>query len=111
MLKKIRLLKIPYESQLSNIEITTGEAYFFLSRNIFHMLKFKNMFTVLALNVQSIRAKFESLVEFLNELSEQNFYFSAICIQESWLQTQDDMALFSIPNYNCIPLSAAVSKH
>ena len=93
------------------ISVTSNSPYIDSSDAKHHMIKFKNMFTVLTLNVQSIRAKFESLVEFLNELSEQNFYFSAICIQESWLQTQDDMALFSIPNYNCIPLSATVSKH
>ena len=96
----------------TTISVTSNSPYIdpLYAKN--HMVRYKNSFTVLTINIQSINAKFDKLIEFLDDLSEQNFYFSAICIQESWLHSIDcDVAPFNIPNYQCIPLGATVSKH
>ena len=45
-------------------------------------------FSVLSVNIQSINAKFDKLLALITYLKDNNFMFSAICIQESWLKTR-----------------------
>ena len=61
---------------------------------------FMEHFSVLTLNCQSLNAKFDSLTLLIEELREQNFQFSAICLQETWLD--NDLSLFQIENYTLI---------
>ena len=56
----------------------------------------KKEFTILSLNIQSINAKFNSLYALL---ADKGLYFSAICLQESWLAVNSDVSLLEIPNY------------
>ena len=76
-----------------------------------YMEKFKNYFTILDINIQSINAKFDSFVTFLNGLSDANIYFSAICIQETWLKTPTNLNCFSIPNYKMFTLQPTCTSH
>ena len=62
----------------------------------------KNEFTVLSLNIQSIIAKFNSLYALLVELAEKELYFSAICLQESWLAVNSDVSILDIPTYKML---------
>ena len=57
----------------------------------------KNEFTVLSLNIQSIIAKFNSLYALLVELAPKELYFSAICLQESWIAVNSDVSILDIP--------------
>ena len=76
-----------------------------------YMQKFKNYFTLLDINIQSLNAKFDSFVAFLNDLCNANIYFSAICIQETWLKTPNDKNFFNIPNYNMFSLQPTCTSH
>ena len=76
-----------------------------------YLQKFKNYFTLLDINIQSLNAKFDSFVAFLNNLSDADIYFSAICIQETWLKTPYDSNCFNIPNYNMFTLQPTCTTH
>ena len=73
---------------------------------------YTNDFSVLNLNIQCLNAKFDQLKILLELLAQNNFYFSAICLQETWISGQTpDFSLFQIPNYEIIPLGAKCSTH
>ena len=96
----------------TTISVTSNSPYIDPSNVTHHLMKFKNSFTVLTINIQSINSKYDKLMEFLSGLSKDKFYFSAICIQESWLQmTNCDVTPYNIPDYQCVALPATVSKH
>ena len=71
----------------------------------------KGHFSVLSLNIQSIRAKFDKLMSLLKYLNEKNCNFSAICIQETWLKENDDVSLLHIPGYHLIHQGTRCSAH
>ena len=71
----------------------------------------KDSFSVISLNIQSLNAKFDSLVPFLSELHDENFNFSALCFQETWVKDGNGYSLLSIPDYTAIPYAASVSSH
>ena len=70
-----------------------------------------NKFSVLSVNIQSINAKFDKLLALITYLSDNNFMFSAICIQESWIKQGQDISLFQIPDYNLINIPTVCSEH
>ena len=59
----------------------------------------KNSFSILTMNIQCIRTKFQELKIFLQRLREKNCTFSAICIQETWLSTHEDLKQYELPDY------------
>ena len=68
-----------------------------------YLKDYGHSFTVMALNCQSINAKFGLLKAMLYELLQSEFAYSAIGIQESWLSGNlPDMAAFQIPGYHTI---------
>ena len=77
-------------------------AYIDTSELTKYLVVHKNDFTVLSLNIQSINTKFNSLYALMAELSEKELYFSAICLQESWLAVNSDVSLLEIPNYKML---------
>ena len=72
---------------------------------------FMEHFSVLTLNCQSLNAKFDSLTLLIEELREQNFQFSAICLQETWLDNDTDLSLFQIENYTLIAQGRHCCQH
>ena len=68
-------------------------------------------FSVLSLNCQSLNAKFNKLLILIEELRQNNFKFSVICLQETWLEEGADTKQFYIPNYTCISQGKYWSKH
>ena len=62
----------------------------------------KGQFSVLSLNVQSIRAKFDPLLAVLTDLTSHNLYFSAICLQETWQNENDNLSMFDLPDYQMV---------
>ena len=85
----------------------------YLSMNeIDHTLsKYKNRLSILSLNIQSIGSKFDSLLALLSILNEKDFYFNAICLQETWLSDSPDLSPFSIPGYQLINCPSSCSIH
>jgi endonuclease/exonuclease/phosphatase (EEP) superfamily protein YafD len=72
----------------------------------------KSNFSVLSLNVQSLNAKFNSILSILHDLQNCDFTFDAICLQETWVTgSPPDFSMFAIPNYTTIPLTATISSH
>ena len=62
----------------------------------------QNTFTILSINCQSLHAKFNELVAYLELYLEYSSQFSVICIQESWLTEQSDLLLLRINGYTLI---------
>lgn len=71
----------------------------------------KQMFTILSLNCQSINAKFEQLQIYIESLKDKNNYFSAICLQETWLHDESVLSLLEITDYNLISQSFRCTTH
>ena len=62
----------------------------------------RNNFTVFTLNVQSLNSTFSEIQSLISDLSKYNLLFDAICFQETWLHTNDDVGIFHLPAYNII---------
>ena len=50
----------------------------------------------------SIDAKFTELQAFIVDLESSNFNFGVICLQESWLNANDDTTVIELEHYNCV---------
>ena len=79
--------------------------YYSLEDFIEHINVLDMGFTALSLNIQSINAKFNNLTIFLNTINSQNTIIYVICIQETWLNEDEDMCSFQMSNYYCISQS------
>ena len=76
-----------------------------------HLEGQRGKFTVFSINAQSINAKINELTSLLGELESHNFSFSALCIQETWLEHDADTSLLQIPGYTLISLGRTCSAH
>ena len=70
-----------------------------------------SQFSILSLNTQSLNSKYDTLITWLEQLRYLNFEFSAICLQETWLGEENDLALYQINNYSCISQGKFCSQH
>ena len=68
-------------------------------------------FNVISLNAQSINAKSDSLLTFLEVTCQQNIILHVICIQETWLDEKSDLSLYQIEGYTCISQGKRCSSH
>ena len=73
--------------------------------------RYKANFSVLSLNIQSINSKFDALLAVLSELNVNDIKIDAICLQETWLSTEQDASIFNIPGYHLINLGKKCSAH
>ena len=71
----------------------------------------QHLFPILSLNCQSLNAKFDQLQIFINYLKTHGFCFSAICLQETWMDNDSDLSLFQIPGYTCISNGRSCTQH
>ena len=62
----------------------------------------ENNFTVFTLNVQSLNSTCSVIQSLITDLSKDNLLFDALCFQETWLHTNDDVGIFHCPAYNII---------
>ena len=73
-----------YQNNVSNVEAN----YFLLTEGESSLASFDpNAFSVLHLNIRSMKKNFENFKEFLKNLSVS---FSAICLSETWCESQDE---------------------
>ena len=70
-----------------------------------------NVFSVITLNIQSLKAKFDNLVALLDILNSDKIKIDALCLQETWIDNNCDLSTFQIPNYYCISQSRFCSSH
>ena len=68
-------------------------------------------FNAISLNAQSINARFDSLLTFLEVTRQQNIILHVICIQETWLDEKSDLSLYQIEGYTCISRGKRCSSH
>ena len=71
----------------------------------------RNEFSIMSLNTQIVRAKFDQLNILLSELYDKELAFSVICLQEIWLRDEDDITPYLLPGYHLINHGRVCSKH
>ena len=75
---------------------------YYAIHNLPSQLKCKNNINVLSIDAQSIHAKFDPLLAYVENARQQGIRFHIICIQESWLRDTSDLSLLQIDGYNFI---------
>lgn len=103
----------PYPDETEKNEeplIINHSSYYDYKELISLMKKHKNQFSIFSSNIQSIRAKFDQLMIFIEMLRKENLEFSAICLQESWLNEGADTSGIHIKGYNLIPQGYSCSS-
>ncbi len=72
--------------------------------NFISLIKSTNSsnFCAFSSNIQSVNAKFSELHAFIVDLESSNFNFGVICLQESWLNANDDITQIKLDHYNCV---------
>ena len=66
---------------------------------------------IMSLNAQSIRAKFDSLKILLTIMENQHVIPDVICIQETWLDVNDNVQCLNLEGYNMICQPFQCSRH
>ena len=97
----------------SDDDISTLSLTCFIETNeLEQYLKYhKHEFTILSLNVQSIRAKFDQLSDMLCTFYNEGLSFNLICFQETWLAENDDVTPFLLPGYSLAHQGKSCSEH
>ena len=92
-----------YQDNPNNeLRIYTDSPYMLTESVLPFLIQRKRQFTVLSLNIQSINSKFNLLTAFLSHLDANNVNSSAICLQGTWLSSEQDVSIFMIPGYHLI---------
>lgn len=96
----------------STIDIVSHSPYISTEDIDTYLKEYSNDFSVLTINIQSLNAKIDQLRVFIDLLAENNFIFSAICIQETWISgINPNFECLQIPDYQCITLGSVCSSH
>ena len=69
----------------------------------------KTDFKVLSLNIESLNAKFDTLCVYLEQMRTNGIIFDALCIQETWLDSYDNVKKFQFDIYEMIFQSKSAS--
>ena len=75
------------------------------------LAKKTNTFKILSLNCQSINAKIDQLKIKIQQYKNDNCEFSAICLQETWLDSNADTSMLQIDDYTLISQGKTCSSH
>ena len=67
-----------------------------------HLEMNKGAFTILSTNIACLNAKFVEPCIFIRDLKQNGPFFSAICLEESWLSQDDDISMYQLDGYTCI---------
>ena len=70
-----------------------------------------NLFKILSLNCQSINAKIYNLKLLLNQYTDSECEFHAICLQETWLAEDSDTSLLQLDGHHLISKGKTCSPH
>ena len=65
--------------------------------------KAKNNFSIFSSNIQSLNAKWDEFKIFLKRLDKNGVFFSALCLQETWLAENANLSQYELGNYEMIP--------
>ena len=68
-------------------------------------------FFILSMNCQSLNAKFNEILVYLQFLHNEGFDFDVICLQETWLEDKIQGGFYDLPGYNAIHQGKTCSAH
>ena len=91
------------------IHIMRPSHYFAIEELPIHLQTVGNFNTLL--NTQTINAKFDAFVAFLEIAKQQNVHFHAICLQETWLSENSDWSLLQLNGFTCFSQGKQCSSH
>ena len=101
---------IDYDSEEAPVLFKQSPYYDF--SNATELLEKKaNNFYILSLNSQSLNAKFNELKIYLELYANKQINFSAVCIQETWINEHTDLSLFPLQGYHLITGNNSCSVH
>ena len=103
------LLRTYQDDPNNELRTYTDSPYILPESAVSFLTQRKRQFAILSLNIQSINSKFDSLTTFLSHLEANDVNFSAICLQETWLSSEQDVSIFNIPGYQLIHLGKSAS--
>ncbi len=83
-------------------QVIRHSSYHTFDQIVASLQKYKNKFSIFSTNIQSLGAKWNEFQIFIERLKLQNCYFSALCIQETWLEENADTSNFELDGYTCI---------
>ena len=71
----------------------------------------RDIFKCLSINIQSLNAKYDQLKIYLQNLAENDCYFDAICLQETWIGEKNDVTSLQLDGYHLITQPYSCSSH
>ena len=71
----------------------------------------KTGLSIISLNCQSLFAKFTQLKIYLDVFAKHNFFFSVICLQETWLSQDHNVSPLQIEGYKLVYVPKIASTH
>ena len=78
------------DSDGDNVELVRPSLYYEMTSLPRDLGQNLHRFNILSLNAQSLRAKYDKLTIFIELARQQNIRFHAICIQETWMDSNAD---------------------
>ena len=88
------------DSDGDNVELIRPSLYYEMTSLPRDLGQNLHRFNILSLNAQSLRAKYDELTIFIELARQQNILFHAICIQETWMDSNADFSQINIEGYN-----------
>ena len=99
------------ESEQETPRIMQTSPYYPVDESVALLNSRKDIFKIIALNCQSLRAKFSQLECFIKNYNDNDCDIDAMCLQETWIKDSANTQQFNIDGYNVIFKSPVVSKH
>ncbi len=99
---KIVNAEINMEDDVNEVQIFNQSSYYDYENFLKLAQKCKNKFSIFSSNIQSVSAKFDFLKIFIERLRNENFEFSVICLQETWLSENDCANSFELDGYKLL---------
>ncbi len=90
------------DEDMNQMKVIHHSSYYDIENLKSTLKNYKNKFSIFSTNIQSFNAKFNELQIFVKRLKQDNYIFSAICIQENWLSEGDDISQIQLEGYKCI---------
>ena len=105
------MLRSSYDDPQNEVRVFADSPYLSMNEIDQTLSKYRNRFSILSFNIQSINSKFDSLLALLSKLDEKAINCNAICLQETWLSDPHDLSPYTIPGYQLINCPKSCSVH
>ena len=92
------------------LQVDSKSDYYDMGNLVQSLKSHQDKFTIMNLNIESIKSKFDTLLSILTHLKNNGFEFSVITLQETWLRNDADVSHYELPNYNLIAQGTICSR-